>query len=113
MLKALTHAYEKASAWLVWGAQLLGASGWRPDCTVAKQINIKRIRPPICIPTSPIIISDPEVKLHQHSKHRGLEMWRDSSGAEVEIYTSAPFQDGIGASCACAAPPGAAPEIHG
>ena len=64
MLKGRTHAYAKGNTWFVSGTQLLGASGWQPDCTVANHINIKRILPPICSPTSPIKISDPEVILH-------------------------------------------------
>ena len=44
-LKALTHTYEKTKNWYAAGAQILSASGWRPDCTREDSVNLERALP--------------------------------------------------------------------
>ena len=46
ILKGLTFGYERATTWFLSGAQFLGLSGWRPDCTVAQTVNFARTSPP-------------------------------------------------------------------
>ena len=54
-LKQLTYNYHHATTWFIAGAQILAASGWQPDCTRAKKVNVSRTIPPPVQLHAPII----------------------------------------------------------
>ena len=113
-LKALTYGYEGAHNWNEIGAQVLGASGWRPDCAVPQSINVSRAIPPTLPCSAPILFSGmepPECGHEEHKRRAGNGL--SSNGEGLNVTAGAFYQNKFGISCACACLPRQTPVLNG
>ena len=101
-LKALTYSYERAHSWRHIGAQILNASGWRPDCAQAQDTNIERILPPR--PSEGAPLKSPRAGVLDMGDPKLchlIDVLDLTEPTGVVVHASAFFQGGCGASCAC------------
>ena len=102
MLKALTYTFRNALSWYMVGAQILTASGWRPDCPREDTVNVARALPPPQSPQAPMVITPLECLEHlPTSTKEAMAYWEESTGSGLEIAVSAFYQQGYGVSCGC------------
>ena len=95
---------------------MLAASGWRPDCSLASEVNITEILPcrqspqRFYFPCQGARESmDPELLESADPGHR---KWAEGKGVEVKISASTSFQDRFGLSAARVHVPNEVPNIQ-
>ena len=112
--KSLTDTYQNIGIWFVGGAQILTASGWRPDCARADTVNVPRILPPPTRTEAPIIVHSPEQRRYLPMEgqsalaHRG-----NSTCVGPTISASASFQRGFEVSSKCVTTPRQVSRVQG
>ena len=92
------HAHH----WYVVGAQILMASGWRPDCAQEHTMHLGRALPPRPNSGAPVLTTMNEMlDAGQEAKAHLLCEGTQEKEPAITIYACSFFQEGYGISCAC------------
>ena len=117
-LLSLTYTFQEATSWMDTAVQTLTASGWRPDCSVAAELDLTKVLP-LKPEMEKIHVSTecPSIPLEHAGAMRmqqGETTYQRAAGASgmLTIYVGAFYQDGFGASVACFCMPNGIPSTQ-
>ena len=96
----LSEWFDVGASFFDVGAQILAASGWRPDCAMDMKANVAK-SPPTENARNFVIIEPSESMRHSSpEKLEGYQACPGNPNSGVTITARASSQDGVGSSCA-------------